>query len=155
MVTSYQGKLTKPMRDEYPTTQAFMTRSFVTVSPQTDIYEAMDTLLKNKVSGAMVVDQYKNLVGIISEKDCLKLACGDTYDQLQPGGPVENYMTQNPITIDTSTGLAEVAELFLGNPYRKLPVLKDGRLIGVVRRRDVLAAIREFFGKRSAFLRTM
>lgn len=154
MVVSYQGKLSEPGPEVYPHAESFMSTSYMTVSPQTDIYQAMDILLKNQISAAMVVDEFGTLVGIISEKDCLKLATSDSYEQLQPGGPVANYMTSKLVTIDAATGLAEIAQIFLDNPYKKLPVKKQGRLVGVVRRRDVLAAIQDFFGKRTEYLRT-
>lgn len=153
MVVSYQGKLSEPEREAYPVTETFMSTSFTTVKPETDIYQAMEILLKNQVSGAMVVDEFNSLVGIVSEKDCLKLATEDSYQQHQPGGPVANYMTKEVVTIDASTGLTQVAQMFLEFPYKKLPVLKQGRLVGVVRRRDVLAAIRDFYGKRTEYLR--
>lgn len=153
MVASYQGKLMEPVKETYPITESFMSRSFVTVKPDTDIYEAMDILLENRISGAMVVDDFGTLVGFISEKDCLKLTTSDSYEQSQHGGPVAQYMTRRVVTIHTNMGLAQVAQTFLKHPFRKLPVMERNRLVGVVRRRDVLEAIQDFFGKRTEYMR--
>jgi len=153
MVASYQGKLMEPVKEAYPVTETFMSRSFVTLKPDLDIYEAMDTLLKHRISGAMVVDDFGTLVGIVTEKDCLKLVASDSYDQSQHGGPVANYMTRRLVTIHANTGLAQVAQIFLKHPYKKLPVMKQSRLVGVVRRSDVLEAILDFFGKRNEYMR--
>ncbi len=152
MVSSYQARFREPEREHYPHTAEFMSRSFVTVKPETDIYEAMNILLKRKVSGAMVVNGEGNLAGFISEKDCLDLATHDTYESNLPGGPVANFMTTEVLTLTPEAGLNEVAELFMDKPYRKLPVLDHGRLVGVVRRHDVLEVIQQFYKKRMMYL---
>jgi len=154
VVSSYQAKFVEPTRETYPLTESFMSRSFVTVAPDLDIYQAIDILIKNKISGALVVNSERALVGIVSEKDCLKLVTKDSFEHIQGGGPVEHFMTRDLVTIQATTGLAQVASLFLEHPFKKLPVLRNDRLVGVVRRRDVLVAMQEFYKKQMAFLRT-
>ena len=152
MVSNYQGKLQEPVRDTYPRVGEFMSRSFLEIRPDMEIYQAMALLLKHKVTGAAVVDDNKRLVGIISEKDCLKLVAHDAYDNVPRGGSVESYMTTKVVTLQPSSGLNEAAHIFINNPYKKLPVLDKGKLVGVVRRRDVLAVIQEFHKKRMNFI---
>ena len=153
MVTSYQGKLQEPKRERYPNAKAFMSKSFVTVSPDTDIYQAMKVLLKYRVSGAPVMDSNGEMVGIVTEKDCLYLAAHDTYENDRHGGPVSNFMTTEVLTLTPETGLSEVAQIFMDTPYRKLPVLDNGKLVGVVRRSDVLEVIQVFHKKRAQYMK--
>ena len=153
MVSSYQGRMQAPVRESYPNVGEFMSRSHVCVRPDTDIYKAVELIVKNSVSGACVTDEENNLLGIISEKDCLKLATQDAYESTPHGGPVSNYMTTDVMTLTPESGLHDTAEIFINNPYKKLPVLRDGKLVGVVRRHDVLAVIGDFYKKRMDYIR--
>ena len=118
-----------------------MAKSVVTLSPETDVYSAMRTLLKKKISGAPVVDQDGNVVGVLSEKDCLKVVTAEAYDGF-PKGAVGNYMTRKIDTIAPSTSIYDIVNRFLQGHFRRLPVVDEtGRLVGQVSRRDVLAAI--------------
>lgn len=146
MVSSYQGKLQEPTRFEYPKAGEFMSRAFNTVKPDTNVYHAIDMLLEDGVSGLPVVDDLGKLVGFISEKDCLALTNREAYESNRQGGPVADFMTKDVMVIAEHTGLSEVAELFTKHPFRKFPVVRqDGKLIGLIRRRDVLAVIRSFY----------
>ena len=118
-----------------------MTRSVVTLLLTSDIYDAVRTLLKHKISGAPVVDKNQKLVGVLSEKDCLKVLVGAALEGL-PEGRVSDYMTRDVETIGPSSSLYEVVHRFISRPYRRLPVVDDtGRVIGLVSRRDALIAI--------------
>ena len=118
-----------------------MTKKVVVLSPDTDIYAAVRTLLKKKVSGAPVVDKDQTLVGILSEKDCLKVVSATAFDGT-PTGTVADYMTQTVNSVGPSASIYDVVDRFLQNHFRRLPVVDpDGRLLGQVSRRDVLAVI--------------
>ena len=154
MVASYQAKLQHHQPQAYPITSEFMSRSFVKVSPDTDIYTAMDLLVDHKISGAPVVNDHDELLGFISEKDCLALMTHDAYESNLPGGSVAQYMTQNVRTLKPEAGLNEAADIFMHTPYRKLPVVdQHNQVVGIVRRREVLLEIRAFFCQRMADLR--
>jgi len=118
-----------------------MTKALVTLRPDMSIYEAISVLLKNKISGAPVVDQGKMLVGVLSEKDCLRIFANGAYNQL-PGGIVADYMSKVTKTAHPDDDLFTVADVFLKNPFRRLPVLEHGVLVGQVSRRDVLIGSR-------------
>ena len=154
MVASYQAKLKQPQRQTAPRTEEFMSRSFVTVSPEDDIYHVISLLLKNKITAAMVVDQFNKLVGVVSEKDCLALAAHETYEHnTLPGGKVLNFMTRQVVSVSPDAGMNEVANLFIQHPFKKLPVLDNtGHLVGVVRRHDVLEVIQDYYMKSMAFI---
>ena len=157
MVASYQGKLQSVTRESYPHVEQFMSRSFVTVTPDTDIYLAMDLILGRSSSAAMVVDseKEKNLLGIVSEKDMLRIVTQNSYENESHGGPVSLFMTEHDkiISVTPHTGLNEVAQHFLDYPFKKIPVLEDTRLVGIVRRWDVLRVVCDFHKKRLKYMK--
>ncbi len=115
-----------------------MARSEMTLSPQTNIFRAVQLLLNHRLSGAPVVDAEGRLVGMLTEKDCLKALAGEAFDGL-PEGHVHDYMTRNVETVTRTASLYDIVGRFLGKTYRKLPVVDDqGRVIGQVSRRDTL-----------------
>lgn len=118
-----------------------MTRSVVTLEPGHDIYTAMRILLTRRISGAPVVDEGGNVVGILSEKDCLKVLAAEAYDGL-PEGRVADFMTKPVESVLPDTSVYDIVGRFLHMPYRRLPVIDEqGRLLGQISRRDVLRAI--------------
>lgn len=121
----------------------YMASSLVTFTPDTGILEAIHLLLSNRISGAPVVDKLGNIVGILSEKDCLRVALASSYYE-EPGGKVHEYMTPQVKTVDAEASLVDVAELFLQTNFRRFPVVADGnRLVGQISRRDVLRALEQ------------
>ncbi len=125
------------------TVKEFMSASLVTFSLDTDIFAAIKLLVARSVSGAPVLDQFGNIVGMLSERDCMKVALNAAYHD-EFGGKVSDFMTRNPITVDAATSILEVAEIFFTNPFKRLPVIHQQRLVGQVSRSDVLKAIDRF-----------
>ncbi len=118
-----------------------MARSEATLSPEGDIYDALERLLKSRLTGAPVVDDDGMLLGMLTERDCLKVMVDGALDGL-PRGKVCDYMSSPAESITPTTSLYDVAHVFLTRSYRKLPVVdRDGRVIGQVSRRDILVAI--------------
>jgi len=125
------------------TARDYMATRLVTLSPDMDVMDAVAVLLEERISGAPVVDSRGNLVGILSEKDCLQIAVTAGYYG-ERGGPVSQFMHRNVVTVEPSTPIFEVAKLFLGSHFRRYPVVDaDNRLVGQLSRRDVLRAIRD------------
>jgi len=117
-----------------------MATRLVTLSPEMDVFDAIGLLLKNRISGAPVVDQQGNFLGIFSEKTSMQVLISAAYEQL-PTCRVEAFMNKDPQrVIEEGTSLLAIAQLFLDTPYRRLEVLRDGRLLGQISRRDVLRA---------------
>ncbi|CAM2009827.1 CBS domain-containing protein [Acanthopleuribacter pedis] len=157
MVSSYQGKLHELEKEKYPTVAEIMSRSFVTVTPDTDIYAAMDIILAKNASAALVVDpDHSNvLLGIVSEKDMLRLITQDSYENIPHGGGVINYMTPADKVVHArpDMGLNHVAELFINTPFKKVPVLENGKLVGIVRRWEVLSKISQIYKQNIEYLK--
>jgi predicted transcriptional regulator len=125
-----------------PAASDLMERQPPTLSPDTPIQEAVDLLLKRRISGAPVVDPDQRLVGFLSEKDCLKILTAEAFDGV-PEGDVAAYMSRNVQSIGPDTGLFDVVSRFLATPFRRLPVVDSaGRLLGQVSRAGALLAIR-------------
>ena len=117
-----------------------MARSEATLSPDADIYGALQQLLKSKITGAPVVDEDGVLLGMLTERDCLKVLVGGALDGL-PGGKVSDYMSAPAESIGPTARLYDIVHMFLTRPYRKLPVVDDDRrVVGQVSRRDTLVA---------------
>jgi CBS domain-containing protein len=129
---------------QIPVVRDFMVTKLVTLRPDMNIYEAINVLLKNKISGAPVVDGNRSLVGMLSEKDCLRIFASGAFNQL-PGGQVSDYMTTVMEYVQPDDGLFTVADIFLRHPFRRLPVLENGVLVGQVSRRDVLEGSRKIW----------
>lgn len=130
--------------DRTTTANDYMTVKLVTFTPDMDIHHAIDALLKNHISGAPVLDERGKLVGILSKKDCLRIAFSASYHQ-ERGGRVSEFMSREVETIDADTVIVEVAELFLNSRYRRFPVMRDDRLVGVISRHDVLRALKDLW----------
>jgi CBS domain-containing protein len=121
-----------------------MSTRLVTLEPEMPILRAMQTLLDEGISGAPVVDARGNLLGILTQRDCLEVAVQASYHQ-DPAGRVADYMSREVETLDASASLVEVIEAFRGSRYRRFPVLEGGRLVGQLSRRDIMRAILELW----------
>lgn len=126
------------------TVSDFMATDLVTVTPETDIHNAINLLLERRISGLPVIDGQDHLVGILSVKDCLKIAFSASYHQ-ERGGPVSEFMSADVQTIESDTDIVEAAEKFLKVRYRRFPVMTDGRLVGLISRHDILRALKELW----------
>jgi CBS domain-containing protein len=128
-----------------PRVADYMTRDLITLTPETEINQAMSILLDRKISGAPVLDETGWLVGVLSKKDCMRAALSASYYR-DWGETVADYMTRDVRTLDAAMGLVEAAEAFIASPYRRFPVLKEGRLVGQISRADILRGMRDHWG---------
>jgi len=120
----------------------YMTKNVSTFAPELDISEAIQFLNKHKISGAPVVDDRGNLVGMLSEQDCLKVALQSSYYEDQVGGSVSEYMTAPVKTVGDSASVVDLADKFIKSSFKRYPVLdEDGNLVGQISRSDVLRAM--------------
>jgi len=123
----------------------FMAKELVVFKPEMDIYSAIDALVQKKISGAPVVNDEGKLVGIISQKDCLRILANGVFHDA-PAGPVSEYMTEAVMSIGPEMDIFTVADLFLNNVYRRIPVVENDIVVGQISRRDVLCAIQKMVG---------
>ncbi len=121
-----------------------MVTRLVTLSPDRDVFEAIGYLLKHRISGAPVIDHRRNFLGIFSERYCMSVLIESAAEQL-PTAKVAAFMnTDFGRTIPEATDLLRITQIFLNTHYRRLPVLRDGKLVGQISRRDVLRAVHKW-----------
>lgn len=119
----------------------YMAANLITFKPDMEMRLAIEHLVDKRISGAPVVDDHGNLVGVLSEQDCVKMALTAGYHG-DLGGLVKEFMSPKVTTIDADTSILDLAQLFIDAPFRRYPVLQNGRLVGQISRRDVLRALR-------------
>jgi len=122
------------------TARDYMSTRLFTLGPDLDVLTAMRLLLDAEVSGAPVLDGRGNLVGILTQRDCLNVGLQGVYHQ-EPAGRVADYMSRPVETVDAGASLAELVERFRQSRYRRFPVVEGNRLVGQISRRDVLRAV--------------
>ncbi len=128
-----------------PTVREFMDRHVQTISPEADIMEAVDFLLEKRVTGALVANAKGELVGILTEYDCLRLLTHGDKRAEAPRGTVKDFMTSDVQTIPPSMDIYYCAGLFMNVSFRRFPVVENGRIVGAVTRFDLLRAVRRSF----------
>ena len=116
-----------------------MNTSVITIARDEDIYEAVCTMALNNITGLPVVDEDGTLVGIITEKDVLTLLC----EQEDAPGKVADFMTTDVVCFQQDNSISEIAESFRQNHFRRVPILDDGKLVGIISRRDIIRYIRD------------
>lgn len=128
------------MSRNHPTIDDYMAHDLVTLKPNDDIHAAIRKLIENRVSGAPVVDADGKLIGMLSKKDCLKVVFQSGYHQ-DWGGLVEDFMSRTVETLASGLGVLQAAEHFARSPYRRFPVMSEGRMVGQISRLDILRAL--------------
>jgi CBS domain-containing protein len=143
-----------------------MTKPVVWISHKAKIVEAIDLMLKSRLSGLPVIDEEGRLVGILSEGDLLRRTeLGTEHHRprwieafLMPGRSAQDYahahgrlvhevMTRDPVCVDAATPLDEIVSLMEGRRIKRLPVLSHGALVGIVTRADLLGALADRLGR--------
>lgn len=127
---------------EIPLAQDVMRTSLVTLTPDTDVFDAIDQLLTNRISGAPVLDSDGRFLGVFSEKTSMSVLVDAAYDQL-PTSRVEAYVDRKRDRTIVAAGdsLVTLARLFVDTEYRRAEILRDGAMLGQISRRDVVRAL--------------
>ena len=110
-----------------------MTRDVLTVDPADSLGEAAEKMIDRSV-GALVVSDFGNIIGILTERDILRAAAHRTSSAETR---VRQWMTPEVITVPPSMPAAEAAQTMLDQNFRHLPVVEDGRPVGIVSMRDL------------------
>jgi CBS domain-containing protein len=118
----------------------YMAGSIVSFKPETDVLDAIHELVRHRIAGAPVVNDQGELVGMLSELDCLKVSLNAGYYG-DWGGPVADFMSPDVETVDADMNIVDLAQKFVDCGFRRFPVLRNNRLVGQISRRDVLRAL--------------
>ena len=119
----------------------YMAKDLVTFKPDDEIGDVISKLNDHQISGAPVLNERNELIGIISEQDCLRVVLDSVYHN-QPLSKhlVKDYMQKDLISVSYDADVVDVANMFLKHRFRRFPVVKDGVLKGQVSKRDILKA---------------
>jgi len=120
----------------------YMTRRLTTLTPDTAIMQAVNTLIAKNITGAPVVDDERQMIGILTQKDCMKVVLNAAYHS-EIGGLVRDFMSTDIASLSPEMSLIEAAQKFLDQNYHRYPVLDEGVLVGLLSRRDILRAMED------------
>jgi len=129
------------------TVNDYMSTNLITFKSEDLIEKVIDSLIKNRISGGPVVNDKHELIGIISEGDCIKQISESRYHNL----PMENNtvgkcMITTVDTIDGNMNIFDAANKFLESRHRRFPIVENGKLVGQISQKDILKAARALKG---------
>ena len=126
-----------------------METNIVSVQRDTPILDAVKTLVTYNFTGLPVIDKKGNIVGIITEKDVLALALSireKSYDSTKAPGLVEDFMTTDVVAVDLNESLKQVCTSLMKHPFRRIPIVSNKKLVGIISRKDIIAYIMNIKG---------
>lgn len=127
-----------------PTARDCMTKDVLSFRPEDDLFSAIDHLLENHFAAAPVIDEDRCLLGMLTEKDCLRVLSNVAYEDDLLGGEVRDFQSAIRAICEPGMDIFRVTDLFLSTNFPLLPVVEEGKLCGVISRRDVLRGVGAF-----------
>ncbi|GAA4269145.1 CBS domain-containing protein [Hyunsoonleella aestuarii] len=126
----------------------YMTTTLITFTPDQTIESVMQKLIKNRISGGPVVNEKNELIGIISEGDCIKqISESRYYNMPMQDKTIEKHMATNVETIDGNMNIFDAASKFIQAKRRRFPIVENGKLVGQISQKDVLKAAMKLKGQ--------
>ncbi len=117
--------------------KTIMKTNVISIARDTEVYEAIRLMAEKNVTGLPVVNEDQSLAGVITEKDVLKLL----YDSEDLPGTVEEFMTTDVTCFDQEDSLIDIVDSLINNHFRRVPILDEDRLVGIISRKDIIAYI--------------
>ncbi len=143
-IINFQGKRDKSISKpaEQILVSDYMTTKLITFTPEQPIQEVIEMLIKNRISGGPVINEKNELIGVISEGDCIKHISESKYYNMpmDSNHTVKNNMATNVETIDKDMNIFDAANRFISSKRRRFPIVENGKLIGQISQKDVLKA---------------
>ena len=149
-IKSFQGRRSQPKKAmlKPALVSDYMTKKLITFKPDQSVSDVMQTLIKNKISGGPVVNEKNELLGIISEGDCIKqISDSRYYNMPMENDTVDKHMVKNVETIDGSLNVFDAAKQFIDSKRRRFPIVENGKLVGQISQKDILIAALEQKGQ--------
>jgi len=128
--------------------KTLMTSGVISVNQDTPIYEALSLLARNKISGLPVINEEEHVVGILSEKDVLKILIDK---KLDIKSTVDDYMSRDVICFTEEDNVIDICKFFIRSNIRRVPIVRDNKLVGIVSRADIIPLILEAKNKISNY----
>ncbi len=149
-IKSFQGKRSNSPENkgERILVSDYMTKNLITFKENQPIEDVIDSLIKNKISGGPVINEKNELVGIISEGDCMKQISESRYYNLpmDTNNTVGKAMVKQVETIDGNMNILDAVNKFLESKRRRFPIVEKGKLVGQISQKDVLIAAMKLKG---------
>ncbi len=130
------------IKTDEKTVAQYMVRSTTTIHCDAAVSEAVRLLLKIGLPGCAVVDDSRKVIGFVSEQDCLRLMLESRYHHSETK-QVKDVMSQPVLSVDPNMDIVELAQMMSGPKPKIYPVIERGKLLGEIRRNDVLRALFE------------
>ena len=148
-IKSFIARRAKPIKKVFEQIKVsdYMTRNLITFSPEQPLIEVINSLIKHRISGGPVINEKRELVGIISEGDCMKqISESKYYNQPVENINVEQVMAKEIETIDGNMNIFDASDKFLKSRRRRFPIIENGKLVGQISQKDVLKAVLKLNG---------
>ena len=143
-IKSFQGKreTNQGKEDAQILVSDYMTTNLITFKAQDSLDHVILQLITYKISGGPVINDKNELIGIISETDCIKHISESKYYNMpsDTNNTVGKYMVTAVDTIDKNMNIFDAAFKFISSRRRRFPVIENGKLIGQLSQKDVLKA---------------
>ena len=115
-----------------------MTTEVITVGKDTPIYDAVELMATNNITGIPVVDKDMTLLGILTEKDVLRLFYAHKHEKDKT---VDYFMTRPAVSFEEDANLRDICDCLMKNNFRRVPVTSRGKVVGLVSRADIIEYI--------------
>ncbi|MEP3838394.1 MAG: CBS domain-containing protein [Algibacter sp.] len=150
-IKSFQGARRQQNKttDDIPfSVSDYMTRDLITFTPDQTVESVMHSLITNNISGGPVINEKHELIGIISETDCIKQISESRYYNMPVQDiTIEKYLTKDVDTIDGNMNIFDAASKFVQTHRRRFPIVENGKLVGQISQKDVLKAAMKLKGQ--------
>ncbi len=151
-IINFQGKRDTSISktEEQILVADYMTTKLIKFKPSQSIHHVISTLIKYKISGGPVVNDKNELIGIISETDCIRHIADSKYYNMpmHHSNTVEKNMAEAVETIDKNMNIFDAADKFITSKRRRFPILDRGKLVGQISQKDILKAALKMKGNR-------
>ena len=123
----------------------YMQANVLAIKSDASVREVVEYLLKWNITGAPVVDEAMNVIGFVSEQDCMKEMLNSAF-YAEDSAQVINIMRPDVLSVTPDTSILEIAEIMLGHKPKNYPVVEQGKLVGLINRRHILQALKQHNG---------
>jgi CBS domain-containing protein len=142
-IKSFQAARMSPIKKSVKNVlvRDIMTKNLILFRPKQSIHDVMKLFIKYKISGGPVINKHGDLMGVISEADCMKEISESRYFNMPIlDKSVYHFMTKEVETIEANTSVFDAASTFFRTKRRRFPVLDKKNLVGQVSRKDIVIA---------------
>ncbi|MCK5580948.1 MAG: CBS domain-containing protein [Candidatus Omnitrophica bacterium] len=115
-----------------------MTKDVITVEPDTPISMVVKILAIRKITGVPVIDENRILLGLISEKDVMGLLLEDEHAEEKTA---LDFMTKDLHSFGPEDEVHKICEFLLTKPFRRVPIVREGKLLGIISRSDLISLL--------------